>query len=107
MLQTEWIRRSNAMNWWESLAQLAGDRPHLVRRSPPAAGPAAGVARGGDPGWAGPFPWFEFHLNQTNHPQKSFVDADRRAHRQQGGLRQQGTPAATRLSRREKLATVD
>jgi hypothetical protein len=34
MLQTEWIRRSNAMNWWESLAQLAGDRPHLVRRHP-------------------------------------------------------------------------
>ena len=20
-------------------------------------------------GWAGPFPWFEYHLNQTNHAQ--------------------------------------
>ena len=23
-------------------------------------------------GWAGPFPWFEYHLNQTNHAQDTF-----------------------------------
>jgi len=37
-------------------------------RGPPPNQPPWGGGRG-DPGWAGPFPWFEYHLNQTDHAQ--------------------------------------
>ena len=37
--------------------------------APRVIGCTADVARGGAPGWAGPFPWFEYHLDLTNHAQ--------------------------------------
>ncbi len=40
-----------------------------VEHAPQAAGPAAGIAWGGAPGWAGPFPWFAYPTSsrQTLH----------------------------------------
>jgi hypothetical protein len=55
-------------------------------------------------GWAGPFPWFENHLNQTNHVESPRGTSPRGAHRTvRDTLASYGShhPHATSLARRQ------